>query len=250
VDYSNEKIRSITESVLNESRGLNASRNWPIFQNSSDDDRDTWTDGTPIDWNGDQEIDDGTVTLDIESFNRSKENSFEVLECYEDWANLNLIPANCPVDGGGVTIPVDEMADEQTYEEAQRAAAESDFDGDGVSSLEDKCPQIPNPGQAEDGVGDACDPGDIDLVADLEGPRTHYNGSVRYTATLTHSGADPATEVTLAVDVPWQVRLQSVSVTGASCGFAGGALTCEAGSLAPGETVETTIEGGLLAGGP
>jgi len=157
VDYSNEKIRSINESVLNESRGLNASRNWPIFQNSSDDDRDTWTDGTPIDWNGDEEIDEGTVTQDIESFNRSKESSFEVLECYDDWANLNLIPANCPVDGGGVTIPVDEMADEQTYEEAHQAAAESDFDGDGVSSLEDNCPQIPNPGQADDGVGDACD---------------------------------------------------------------------------------------------
>jgi parallel beta-helix repeat protein len=247
VDYSDEKIRSLNESALDESRGLETSRDWRIFYNSSDDDRITWTDGTPIDWNGNGEIDSGTVKQDIEGFNRTKNNSFEVLEGHDDWANLNLVPAKSTA-GGGVTIPVDETAEKEPVEDLREEAAEIDLDDDSVPNLEDNCPATPNPDQADgddDGVGDACDPGDIDLVSDLDGPRTHGNGSVEYTATMSHDGADPATTVTLTVDVPASVRVESVASPG-DCTTTAGTLSCEFGTVDPGDSLTTTIEGTVL----
>jgi hypothetical protein len=245
VDYSHERIRTLDESALNESRSLENSRGWPIFYNATDGITDTRSDGTPIDWNGNGTIDNGTIAQDIEQFNRSKDSSFENLTGHDDWANLNLVPAKSTA-GASATIPIGEVAEEKTEAEAEQAARDTDFDGDGVSNFEDTCPETPNPAQNDtdgDGVGDPCDPGDVDLTSDLDGPITHDNGSVQYTATLTHDGAINATGVFQTTDVPSQVRLGNVSSPDGDCGFAGGVLTCEVGTLAPGDTVVTTING-------
>jgi len=245
INYSTGDLPSLDETALNETRGVPTTVNYSIVyfdRNSSQTSTmllDAEGNVRPVDWDNDSTIED-RVAVDI---NNRNDPFTSVLEDYDDWGNIDFIPPDSPISGG-VSISNDSIPEEQNYTETRRRAEALDLDGDGVSDWDDNCIETPNPGQTDtdgDGVGDACDPGDVDLAVSASAPGSvPVNGTVDYTISAVNNGTTRATDVVVSATVPTTTRVAS---TGArdGCERSGNTLFCRIGTLDPGERGVATV---------
>lgn len=90
----------------------------------------------------------------------------------------------------------------------------------------------------------------IDLVIDKTATSpTPLNGTVTYTLTVTNRGPDPATNVQLADPAPAGVQYQSASSSQGTCAVTPALVTCNLGTIAPGQVVTVTVTGRATATG-
>jgi uncharacterized repeat protein (TIGR01451 family) len=84
----------------------------------------------------------------------------------------------------------------------------------------------------------------IDLVIqkDASSP-TPLNGIVDYTLTVTNKGPDTATNVQLADPAPAGITYLTASPSQGTCNLSAALVTCDLGTLAPGQTVTIKITG-------
>jgi uncharacterized repeat protein (TIGR01451 family) len=90
----------------------------------------------------------------------------------------------------------------------------------------------------------------IDLVIDKTATSpTPLNGTVTYTLTVTNRGPDQATNVQLADPAPAGVQYQSASTSQGTCAVTPALVTCNLGTIAPGQVVTVTVTGRATATG-
>lgn len=90
----------------------------------------------------------------------------------------------------------------------------------------------------------------IDLVIDKTASSpTPLNGTVTYTMTVTNKGPDTATNVQLADPAPAGITLLTATPSQGTCSVAPALVTCNLGTIAPGQTVTVNATGRATAFG-
>lgn len=194
LDYSDALLPTLTENALDEMAGLGGSSLLTVFGppapnepqvaqpaqaiNLGNDFSPRWVVLTPanrpVDWNRDGVI--GTVNGKIDINNIGRGGFGDILQGYNDWANLkyNFRASTDFADGIHLTSLA---APEITLDIALSLSPDSD--GDGVPNLLDNCPFTKNPDQKDsngDGIGDACSGVEADVA-----PRFNGDGAVTMT---------------------------------------------------------------------
>jgi hypothetical protein len=159
LDYSREQLATLNESSLNEKAGVSGPAGRRVVYGVGGKEKAENT-NSPVDWNGDGNINEGTVAADINWIaspcgTPKTPEPGQVLIGHNDWQNLQYAIG----EGGDFadfrheTAPLDEMTFEQ-WEQTQ------DDDLDAIFNADDNCRSISNTNQADrdhDNVGDACD---------------------------------------------------------------------------------------------
>ena len=83
---------------------------------------------------------------------------------------------------------------------------------------------------------------DLVIVKDATSP-TALNGTVQYTMTVTNKGPDTATNVQLADPAPTGITYLTASPSQGTCNVAPALITCNLGTIAPGQTVTVNATG-------
>ncbi|GIU95305.1 MAG: hypothetical protein KatS3mg012_1762 [Gaiellaceae bacterium] len=90
----------------------------------------------------------------------------------------------------------------------------------------------------------------IDLVVDKTASSpTPLNGTVNYTMTVTNKGPDTATNVQLADPAPAGITLLTATASQGTCTVSAALITCNLGTIAPGQTVTVNATGRATAVG-
>jgi uncharacterized repeat protein (TIGR01451 family) len=89
---------------------------------------------------------------------------------------------------------------------------------------------------------------DLVIVKEATSP-TKLNGIVNYTLTVTNKGPDTATNVVMADPAPAGIQYQSATPSQGSCAVTPALVTCQLGTLAPGQTVTIAVKGKAIAVG-
>ncbi|MFB2557029.1 cell wall-binding repeat-containing protein [Herbiconiux liangxiaofengii] len=236
LDYSRDKLPTLDEESLDENVGLRGSLgDWVAYTN------DTWWTTAqakgPIDWNDDK---DAYILFGLNPINKDpvgvNVNDFQTGPCtgaddgagktqlvgYDDWDNL-VYDFRATTDfAPGV------HASTTTYEElpADEERMAQDTDSDGVNDFDDNCLDLANPDQTDvdgSGFGDACEPGEIELLqppvvtAPGEGAEVSIPFTVRGTgangASITVIGSGGSTLCTATVDVYGEFACEVTSST-------------------------------------
>jgi hypothetical protein len=168
LDYSRAELPPLNEAALAEGAGIGGFAGLIAFGPATALVKPAVVDATgAINWNRDGDTAD-VVSRDINNMpvNACAAAAGEVLTGYNDWGNVkyNFLASVDFADGS--TANLEEAKGElQLCEDpplcTQGAKALSpDTDGDGVLDIDDNCPTVVNPDQADrdgNGVGDACD---------------------------------------------------------------------------------------------
>lgn len=155
LDYSDERLPTLNEKSLDESRGIGGSATGRAPLVTEERTYVVPLSG-PVDWNRNGEIETG-VRMDLSNDGDNPE--YDELESHDDWANLVYAFRQRHDTGwaGGSLVPIETTP---TMEEMLDAGlGSSDADRDGVRNIADNCPLIANSDQADgndDGKGDAC----------------------------------------------------------------------------------------------
>lgn len=155
LDYSRAALPTLTEANLDETAGIGGPTGEQTAYGPSQPPLVVPAD-LSIDWNQNGNT-EPSVNADINHLtSEGCDGDGSILISYDDWANIRYdfkTSANF-ADGKRLEAPP-----EITVDEALELSP--DTDGDGVTNLQDNCPLVANPDQADtdgqDGVGDACD---------------------------------------------------------------------------------------------
>ncbi len=157
LDYSRQKLPLINERDLDEPLGIQGPTGRNTVRHAGKRNIVVPAD-KPIDWNDNNDATDLDVTLDLNG-----NNALNILDGYDDWANLvyDFRESKDYADGPKFSVPSDEDGTEAF---AIERAQNTDFDADQISNADDNCPSKANPDQSDldgDGVGDVCEPTDV-----------------------------------------------------------------------------------------
>lgn len=147
LNYSPTALASLVESALVEPSGIGGPTGSQTAFTSGGSSVVVAGDG-PIDWNRNGNATE-TVSVDVNG------GGLQTLAGFADWSNV-LYNFRTTVDYSE-GIHSSSVIPELTLSEAQSMS--TDKDGDGINNLDDNCPTVPNPTQADsngDGIGDVC----------------------------------------------------------------------------------------------
>ena len=82
---------------------------------------------------------------------------------------------------------------------------------------------------------------DLVIVKEASSP-TPLNGTVNYSLTVTNKGPDTATNVQLADPAPAGIEYQTATPSQGSCAVGPALVTCNLGTINPGQTVTIAIK--------
>lgn len=166
LDFSRRRLPDLDERALIEREGISGPSTWQAVAFQAPDGDLVVSEGDasePIDFDQNADIDVGTVSVQVSSGDKCRQNQPRtVLESHDDWGALiyNFRMTRNYTKGWGQGGGETHHDEELTEEEHEAMARAFDSDGDGVSNLEDNCPEVSNPDQVDrdgDGWGDACD---------------------------------------------------------------------------------------------
>ena len=89
---------------------------------------------------------------------------------------------------------------------------------------------------------------DLVIVKEATSP-TKLNGTVNYSLTVTNKGPDTATNVVVADPAPAGIQYQSATPSQGTCSVTAAMVTCQLGTIAPGQTVTIAVKGKAIAVG-
>ena len=199
IDFSGEALPTLNEGALNEAAGidgpmgrLTAHGPPPVAIRRAD---------LPINWNrlnGDMEMLTAPVDINDLGFAGCRGQG-TTLEGFDDWNSLKYnVRAGLDYAGGSHASSVPEL----TYADA--LATSGDDDADTIKNLEDNCPLVANPTQADhngDGIGDACDPTFCGVTFTIT--QNVYDGPEWWgTVTFRNDGPSSSSHYKVEFDVP------------------------------------------------
>jgi len=158
--------------------------------------------------------------------------------------SVESLPADCTLQDSTVTCVVDALAvdESRTFTYSVKlgpsvAAGTDVMNCAAVTSKNDKVVDDPDPSCVHTEV--VAKP-TAEVTVAKAGPATaDAGGTITYTLTATNKGPDDATHV--VVTDPTDTSLVTVTTVPDGCTIDGGTVTCDAGTLAPGESKDFTI---------
>lgn len=259
LDYSPAALPTLNEATLLEPAGITGPLNQSIvFGRGNTGTSTIGPSNGPVDWNGSGGIDTAAVASDI-NFLTNMGNSCpaspnQSLLGFNDWSNLIYSPVGTQDFADGSSQMTDIGGEEMNLEQVVNSMlGSSDYDGDGTTNLNDNCPFIFNPNQADadgDDIGNSCDSVFADLslaMTDAPDP-VAVGGSITYTIVVNNAGPNSAEGVTVRDTLPTGVSFISANSTQGTCTTMG-EVVCSIGTLANGASATVTISVSTTSGG-
>jgi uncharacterized repeat protein (TIGR01451 family) len=211
-----------------------------------------------IDWNGSGGINTTAVASDINFLTNKGANCpaspNQNLLGFDDWSNLLYSPVGTQDFSDGISQLSDIGGEEMNLEQVVNSMLGSpDYDNDGTTNLNDNCPFIFNPDQADadgDDIGNACDSVFANLsltMSDAPDP-VAVGGSITYTIVVNNAGPNSAEGVAVRDTLPTGVNFISANSTQGTC-TATSQVVCGIGTLANGASATVTISVSTTSGG-
>jgi uncharacterized repeat protein (TIGR01451 family) len=190
---------------------------------------------------------DGTVTYTVSATNHGPDPATNVIvsdPISVPSGSVSSLPPGCVLQGSTVTCEAGTLAVGETKTVSFSvkvgpgvAAGTNIMNCAAVTSTNDEIVQQPNPFCVQTLV---VPPPMAEVAIAKTGPATaHAGDTYSYTLTVTNAGPDEAAGV--VVTDPTDPTLVTVTSVPDGCTAAGGTVTCDAGTLAPGETKVFTI---------
>lgn len=259
LDYSPTALPTLNEASLLEPAGISGPPSQSILFGRGNTGTSTiGPSNGPVDWNGSGGIDTAAVASDI-NFLTNMGNSCPVspnqsLLGFNDWSNLIYSPVGTQDFADGISQMSDIGGEEMNLEQVVNSMLGSpDFDGDGVSNLNDNCPFSFNPDQADsdgDDIGNVCDSvfANLSLTNSDAPDPVSIGGTITYTIVVNNAGPNSAAAVTVRDTLPTGVNFVSANSTQGTCSGTN-QVTCNVGTLASGASATVMISVSPTSGG-
>jgi uncharacterized repeat protein (TIGR01451 family) len=259
LDYSPSALPTLDEASLLEAAGISGPLNQSIlFGRGTTGTNTIGTSNGAVDWNGSGGIDTTAVASDINFLtnmgNSCPSSPDQSLLGFNDWSNLIYSPVGAQDFADGISQTSDVGSEEMNLEQVVNSMlGSSDYDNDGTTNLNDNCPFIFNPDQADadaDDIGNACDSVFANLslaMSDAPDP-VAVGGLITYTIVVNNAGPNSAQGVTVRDTLPTEVNFVSANSTQGTC-TATGQVVCSIGTLASGASATVTISVTTTSGG-